>query len=143
MLSDRTLGFLEGLASASGAIYTEGGLQFTFKLAFQQAHASSSQPLQAALLPSNRRNTLEPSDHDIRELGRFFQGSLGHYTQDEPNQDAQNLARSLIQRLHGDLHFDLAVLVVEDGSYDMAAKIEMAHRESNNLYCLELWWSVD
>lgn len=142
MLSDRTLGFLEGLASASSAVYTEGGLQFTFKLAYQQAHASSSQSLKAALLPSNRGN-LELSDHDVRELGRFFQGSLGHYTQDAPHQDAQDVARSLIDRLSGDLHFDLAALVVEDGSYDMSAKLEMVHRGSNNLYCLDLWWSVD
>ena len=38
MLSDRTLGFLEGLAAASSTVYQEGGLLFTFKFAHQQAH---------------------------------------------------------------------------------------------------------
>lgn len=142
MLSERTLGFLEGLASASNAVYTEGGLQFTFTLAYRQARACSSPPLRAALLPSGP-GRLALSDHDMRELGRFFQGALGNYTRDAPHRDALDLARSLIDRLRGDLHFDLALLAVEEGGYDMTAKLEMVHRGSNSLYRLELWWSVD
>lgn len=142
MLSNRTLGFLEGLASASSAIYTEGGLRFTFKLDYQQAHSRSTLSLRESLAPADRQ-CLMLTEKDIQELGRFFQGALGQYTKETPSQDAQEIARSLIERLHHDLQFDSASLVVEDDSYGMTTQLEMAQHPNNSLYSLEICWSVD
>ncbi|MBW5413533.1 hypothetical protein [Pseudomonas sp. MAG002Y] len=52
----------------------------------------------------------------IEELGRFFQGSLGEYTKEKPSRNALAVANALIEHLQ---------------------------QAKNNLYCLELWWSVD
>jgi len=86
---------------------------------------------------------LELTEKDIQDLGRFFQGSLGQYTKETPSQDAQEIARSLVERLHHDLQFDLASLVVEDENYGMTVQLEMVQRLNNSLYSLEIWWSVD
>nr|WP_312230751.1 hypothetical protein [Pseudomonas sp.] len=142
MLSNRTLGFLEGLANASSAVYTEGGLQFTFKFGYQQAHSCSISLLRESLVTTDRQ-CLELTEKDTQELGRFFQGSLGQYTKEKPSQDAQEIARSLIERLHQDLQFDSASLVVKDDNYGMTVQLEMVQRSNNSLYSLEIWWSVD
>ena len=142
MLSNRTLGFLEGLANASSAVYTEGGLQFSFKFSYQLAHSCSIPSLRESLVTADRQ-CLELIGADIQELGRFFQGSLGQYTKEIPSQDAQEIARSLVERLHNDLQFDSACLVVEDDKYGMTAQLEMVEWSNNNLYSLEIWWSVD
>ncbi|MDI9727248.1 hypothetical protein [Stutzerimonas stutzeri] len=142
MLSKRTLGFLEGLANASSAVYTEGGLLFTFKFGYQQAHNCSITSLRESLVTTDRQ-FLELTEKDIQDLGRFFQGSLGQYTKETPSQDAQEIARSLVERLHHDLQFDSASLVVEDENYGMTVQLEMVQRLNNSLYSLEIWWSVD
>jgi hypothetical protein len=142
MLSNRTLGFLEGLANASSAIYTEGGLQFTFKFGYQQAHSCSNLSLRESLVPANRQ-CLKLTEKDIQELGRFFQGSFGQYTKETPSQDAQEVARSLVERLHHDLQFDSVSLMVGDDNYGMTAQLEMVQRSNNSLYSLDIWWSVD
>jgi hypothetical protein len=142
MLSDRTLGFLEGLADASSSAYQEGGLLFTFKFAYQQAHKRlrpSSED--ASHIPS--ASDLGLTDRAIEELARFFQGSLGYHTKENPSRDALAIANSLIERLQHDLQFQSAVLQVEDEDYGMKAQLEMTQQAKNNLYCLELWWSVD
>ncbi|WP_286788456.1 MULTISPECIES: hypothetical protein [unclassified Pseudomonas] len=135
MLSDRTLGFLEGLAAASNTVYQEGGLLFTFKFAHQQAHRGLDE--------SSSVRCLGLSDEAIEELARFFQGSLGQYTKGKPSRNALAVANALIEHLQHDLQFQFAALQVEDEDYGMRVQIEMIQQAKNNLYCLELWWSVD
>lgn len=142
MLSSRTLGFLEGLAKASSAVYTEGGLLFTFKVCYQQAHSCSISSLRNSLVTADQQ-CLDFTEQDIQELGRFFQGSLGQYTKETPSQDAQEIARSLVERLRHDIKFDSASLVVADNDYGMTVQLEMVQRPNNSLYSLEIWWSVD
>ena len=72
MLSNRTLGFLEGLANASSAVYTEGGLQFTFKFSYQLAHSCSIPSLRESLVTADRQ-CLELIGADIQELGRWLE----------------------------------------------------------------------
>ncbi len=49
----------------------------------------------------------------------------------------------MVERLHHDLQFDSASLVVEDENYGMTVQLEMVQRLNNSLYSLEIWWSVD
>lgn len=142
MLSDRTLGFLEGLAEASNAVYQEGGLLFDFKFAYKQAHTRlNPSPEEASFNSSTRCFGL--TSKAIDELGCFFQGSLGDYTKEEPSRDALAIAHSLVERLHHDLKFRSAALQVEGEEYGMNAQLEMVQDANDNLYLLELWWSVD
>ncbi|ENA28051.1 MULTISPECIES: hypothetical protein [Pseudomonas] len=142
MLSDRALGFLEGLAAASSTVYQEGGLLFTFKFAYQQAHRRLKESSESASFTLNA-SRLGLSHKAIEELGRFFQGSLGEYTKEKPSRNALAVANALIEHLQHDLQFQFAALQVEDEDYGMKVQIEMIQQVKNNLYCLELWWSVD
>jgi hypothetical protein len=142
MLSDRTLGFLEGLAEASNAVYQEGGLLFTFKFAYQQAHVHLNSSSGTTSFISSASN-FGLTNRDIENLGRFFQGSLGDYTKEEPSRDALAIAHSLVERLHHDLKFESAALQVHEEGYGMNAQLELFHNANNNFYLLELWWSVD
>jgi hypothetical protein len=142
MLSQRTVGFLEGLANASNVVYTEGGLLFTFKFAYKQAGSCLSKPLQETLLAKSAAHS-ELTSHEMDELARFIQGSLGNYSEEVPSRDAREAAVALIEQLKEDLRFDLIGLAVADGGHDMTATLEMANKSTNNYYWLELWWSVD
>lgn len=142
MLSQRTLGLLEGWASVSNAVYPEGGLLFTFTSAYRQAHCRSSQLMRSVIAEANGADR-QLSDREVGELGHFLQASVAGYSDREVSSGSLDVGRLLLEHLERDLRFNVAALVIDDNSSDMTALLEMAHHSTNNLYVLELWWSVD
>ena len=57
--------------------YPEGGLHFTFKFGYQQAHNCLTSSLRESLVSADRQ-CLELTENDIQELGRFFKVRLAN-----------------------------------------------------------------
>ena len=133
MLSTSTIDLLTALQERSHAVFTEGGVLYTYIEAANQAHFR---------YPAGAAAQADLSPEDFGTLRRFIRTSLNEAPAGIAKRSS-SLAGQLIERLRDDLTFDEIVGVFEDDGDSLNANLMMVRRADNRFFALELFWSVD
>ena len=136
MLSQSTLEFLAEIQQKSHAVYSDGGMLYTYVEAANAAHFRFPEDRSA-----ERSTSLSPAD--LNEFSRFLQAVHGDYLAVVPDISFVDLSGELLALLQRDLEFDDLSLSIDDCGHDGTAIVSMARRSDNRYFSLELFWSID
>jgi hypothetical protein len=143
MLSEKTLGYLDGLCHASAMVLTEGGLCYQYTAYRNTAHAHVPQEWRSAFHDRSRTEFNDANDGQLRDLARFMRGALGHINEADVVTRQIEVSRHFLRLLHADIAYDLIQVSVEDDDYGMDAKLIVASRAENDMLSIEMSWTID